>query len=137
VEGDVEMTEEMSEASTQGVRVRVAARYHPERSDPPQKDFFFSYTVTITNEGADAVQLLSRHWVITDATGHVEHVRGPGVVGQQPLLKPGESFEYTSACPLPTSLGSMHGTYEMRRENGTRFEAEIAPFTLADPDSLQ
>ncbi len=129
--------EEGSVASTRGVKVEVSPRYHADRSDPAAKYWFFSYTVRITNEGAEAVHLISRHWIITDATGHEEQVRGPGVVGQQPRLEPGESFEYTSACPLPTSLGSMHGTYAMRQVNGTLFDAEIAPFTLADPDSLQ
>ena len=126
----------LSEAITEGVRVRVDARYHGDRSNPGASYWFFAYTVSITNLGDETVQLLSRHWVITDANAHVEHVRGPGVVGQQPVLQPGETFEYTSACPLPTSLGSMHGTYEMARENGDRFDAEIAPFSLADPDSL-
>lgn len=126
----------MSEATTQGVRVQVVSRFHPERSDPGAGYWFFSYTVRISNVGDGTVRLRSRHWVITDANGHVEHVRGPGVVGEQPTLRPGQMFEYTSACPLPTSLGSMHGTYQMERENGEPFDAEIAPFSLADPDSL-
>lgn len=126
----------MSEATTRGVRVNVEPTFVPERSDPRENTWFFAYTVTIVNEGAATVQLKSRHWVITDATGHVEHVRGPGVVGQQPVLAPGQKFEYTSACPLGTSLGSMHGTYQMVDAAGAEFEAEIAPFVLADPDTL-
>jgi ApaG protein len=123
----------MSDAVTRGVRVRVAPRFHPERSNPGSQEWFFSYTVEIRNEGANRVQLLSRHWVITDADGKEQHVRGPGVVGEQPVLDPGDRFEYTSFCPLSTSLGSMHGTYEMRLDNGERFQAMIAPFALVDP----
>lgn len=125
-----------SDMTTRGVRVRVAPEYHPDRSDPRAQRWFFSYTVHIVNHGEETVQLVSRHWVITDANGHVEHVRGPGVVGQTPTLRPGEAFEYTSACPLPTSMGSMHGTYQMRTVEGDEFDAEIAPFVLADPDTL-
>lgn len=87
----------------------------------------------ITNEGLEVVQLVARHWVITDAAGDEEHVRGLGVVGEQPLLRPGETFQYTSFCPLATSLGSMHGSYAMRRPDGTVFDAEIGAFTLVDP----
>lgn len=126
----------MSAAITEGIAVEVNPRYHEERSSPRERYWFFTYTVTITNRGDATVQLLSRHWIITDATGHVEHVRGPGVVGETPVLRPGESFTYTSACPLPTSLGSMEGTYEMEREDGRRFDACIAPFTLVDPAEL-
>lgn len=126
----------MSEAVTQGVRVHVRSRFHEEQSDPANRFWFFSYTVRITNEGDHPVKLLSRHWVITDATGHEEHVRGPGVVGQQPLLQPGESFEYTSGCPLTTSMGTMHGSYQMQADDDPAFDAAVAPFTLADPLSL-
>ena len=126
----------MSEASTEGVVVTVEPRYHAERSSPLERYWFFTYTVTITNSGEYSVQLVSRHWIITNATGHVEHVRGPGVVGETPVLQPGQSFTYTSACPLPTSLGSMEGTYEMEREDGRRFDVAIAPFTLVDPSEL-
>jgi len=126
----------MSEAVTEGVCVEVKPAFHPERSSPVERYWFFTYTIRITNRGDCTVQLLSRHWVITDATGHVEHVRGPGVVGETPVLRPGEAFTYTSACPLPTSLGSMEGTYEMEREDGSRFDAQIAPFVLADPAEL-
>ena len=90
----------------------------------------------ISNEGSGAAQLLSRHWVITDGDGDEHHVRGPGVVGEQPRLKAGESFEYTSFCPLTTQIGSMHGTYRMVRDDGSTFDAEIAPFALALPFAL-
>jgi ApaG protein len=122
-----------SEAVTHGVRVRVQSEYAPERSRPSESEWFFLYTVTITNEGAEPVQLLTRHWIITDGTGRVEEVRGPGVIGKQPLLQPGESFEYTSGCPLTTPFGVMEGTYQMVAQSGTRFDAKIAPFTLSEP----
>ena len=122
-----------SEAVTRGVRVHVQSEYAPSRSKPAQNEWFFVYTVKISNEGAEPVQLVTRHWVITDGTGHVEEVRGPGVVGKQPRLKPGESFEYTSGCPLPTSFGVMEGTYQMVSESGDLFDARIAPFTLSEP----
>ena len=104
-----------------------------DRSQPFQNQWFFHYTVRISNEGDETVQLLSRHWFITDGAGQVEEVRGPGVVGEQPVLSPGESFEYTSGCALKTSTGSMRGTYQMVTEGGTHFDVEIAPFTLAEP----
>jgi ApaG protein len=126
----------MSEAVTRGVRVQVAARYSPERSDPPHNLWFFLYTIRIRNEGGEAVQLKNRHWVITDATGKVEEVKGPGVVGEQPVLEPGESFEYTSGCPLRTPYGTMHGSYDMRTARGEQFDAEIAEFTLREPGAI-
>ncbi len=126
----------MSDATTRGVRVQVATSYLPERSAPPEGRFFFAYRVRISNQGEETVQLVSRHWVITDGDGRVEHVQGPGVVGEQPVLEPGEAFEYTSFCPLPTPIGSMHGTYQMVGAGGTRFDAEIAPFSLAVPSAL-
>ena len=119
-----------SEATTRGIRVRVRSRYVPERSQPERKEWFFIYTVQIANEGSEPAQLISRHWIITNANGHVEEVRGPGVVGEQPLLAPGESFEYTSACPLATAFGTMQGSYQMVTRSGERFDAEIAPFSL-------
>ena len=125
-----------SEAVTRGIRVEVEAQYVPERSLPEESKWFFSYRVRISNEGDSRVQLLSRHWVITDAHGRTEEVRGTGVVGEQPVLEPGESFEYTSFCPLGTPFGSMHGTYQMAREDGGTFDAEIAPFALAEPFSI-
>jgi ApaG protein len=122
-----------SEAVTRGIRVRVQSQYSAERSRPARNEWFFLYTVTISNEGPEPVQLLTRHWIITDGTGKVEEVRGPGVVGQQPSLKPGESFEYTSGCPLTTPFGVMEGTYQMVAESGATFDAKIAPFTLSEP----
>ena len=122
-----------SEAVTRGIRVHVESEYAPDRSDPARNEWFFLYTIRITNEGSEVVQLLTRHWIITDGTGHVEEVRGPGVVGKQPVLRPGESFEYTSGCPLSTPFGLMEGTYQMTTEAGERFDAKIAPFTLSEP----
>jgi ApaG protein len=121
-----------SEAVTRGVRVHVASEYAPERSKPAQNQWFFLYTITISNEGSETVQLLTRHWVITDGTGHVEEVRGPGVVGKQPVLASGESFTYTSGCELNAPFGVMEGTYLMVTDSGTQFDVKIAPFTLSD-----
>ena len=123
-----------SESVTRGVRVSVTARYSPEYSDHSRRKWFFLYTIRITNEGSRTVQLLNRHWIITDANGEVEEVRGPGVVGQQPVLKQGESFEYTSGCPLETAFGSMQGTYEMQVDGGETFNANIAGFALRQHD---
>ena len=121
----------ISEAVTRHVRVHVDCRFSPERSEPARREYFFLYTVRITNESPEAVQLLNRHWIITNAHGRIEEVRGPGVVGQQPRLAPGESFEYTSGCPLDTAFGSMRGTYELvAPEKSERFDVEIAPFAL-------
>ena len=122
-----------SEATTRGIRVAVRSEYAPDRSRPAQQQWFFLYTITITNEGEDTVQLLSRHWIITDGSGHVEEVKGPGVVGQQPVLGPGEAFTYTSGCPLNTPFGKMEGTYQMATRTGDFFDAFIAPFTLSEP----
>jgi len=122
-----------SEAVTRGVRVAVTSEYAPDRSRPAEQQWFFLYTIVISNEGADTVQLLSRHWIITHGTGQIEEVRGPGVVGQQPVLDPGESFTYTSGCPLPTPFGTMEGTYQMVTRAGDQFDARIAPFTLSEP----
>jgi ApaG protein len=126
----------VSEALTQGIRIKVRTEYRAERSNPTRKVFFFAYTVRIHNEGPKTVQLISRHWVITDANGHEEEVKGPGVVGEQPVLRPGGSFEYTSGCPLPTEFGTMHGTYQMRGADGAEFDAVIAPFRLAFPHAV-
>jgi len=122
-----------SEAVTKGIRVQVQSEYAAEKSRPAQNEWFFLYTVTISNEGTEPVQLVTRHWIITDGTGHIEEVRGPGVVGQQPTLQPGESFEYTSGCPLTTPFGVMEGTYQMVAASGEQFDAKIAPFTLSEP----
>ena len=126
----------MSDTTTRGVRVVVQSAYLRERSSPPDAQFFFAYRIRISNAGEETVQLVSRHWVITDGEGRVEHVRGPGVVGEQPVLEPGGSFEYTSFCTLPTPIGSMHGTYQMVTAGGSAFDAEIAPFSLAVPSAL-
>jgi len=126
----------VSEALTQGIRVHVRTHYLEDRSQPELRQFAFAYTIRITNEGQVTAQLLSRHWVITDGLGHVEEVRGDGVVGAQPVLEPGQSFEYTSGCMLETPHGTMHGEYHMQPVTGPRFEAEIAPFLLAQPGSL-
>jgi ApaG protein len=123
----------ISEALTRGVRIKVQSEYSADQSAPSKNQWFFLYTVTISNEGPETVQLLTRHWIITDGTGHIEEVRGPGVVGKQPTIKPGESFEYTSGCPLSTPFGVMEGAYQMVTQNGERFDAKIAPFTLSEP----
>ncbi|HEY2905919.1 MAG TPA: Co2+/Mg2+ efflux protein ApaG [Vicinamibacterales bacterium] len=120
-------------AVTNNVKVEVDSRYAPEQSEPLQSSWMFHYTIRITNEGSARVQLLSRHWVITDAAGHTEEVRGPGVVNEQPVLGPGESFQYTSRCPLKTSTGVMRGTYQMIAADGGLFDVEIAPFALHEP----
>jgi ApaG protein len=125
-----------SEVVTHGIRVEVQSVFVPERSDPDDGQWFFAYRVRITNEGEETAQLVSRHWVIIDGRGHVEEVRGPGVVGEQPVLRPGETFEYTSACPLRTAQGTMHGSYQMVTHDGARFDAEIAPFTLGEPPTI-
>lgn len=125
------MTE--SEATTRGVEVKVASQYLPQRSSPTHGQWLFIYTVRITNAGEQTVQLVSRHWVITDANGDVREIKGPGVVGAQPTLKPGEAFEYRSFCPLETPVGTMHGSYQMVTQDGDQFDAEIAPFSLSEP----
>ena len=123
----------MSEAVTNKIRVEVLSRHSAEHSKPLQDQWVFEYTVRITNEGSEKVQLLSRHWIFTDAMEQVEEVRGPGVVGQQPVLVPGQSFQYSSWCPLKTPIGSMRGTYQMVTEGGDHFDVEIAPFALHEP----
>lgn len=123
----------MSDIITRGIRIQVESMYVEERSDPKESYYFFAYHVVISNNGAEAAQLISREWVITDSDGNVERVQGAGVVGETPLLQPGTSFEYTSFCPLRTSMGSMQGGYTMRLTSGETFRAEIAPFTLAVP----
>lgn len=120
----------LSEAVTDDIRVEVMSSYSPENSRPQEGEWVFQYTVRVTNQGGETVQLLSRHWVITDAAEQVEEVRGPGVVGKQPILAPGESFKYSSWCHLKTPMGMMHGTYEMVRTDGNHFDIEIAPFAL-------
>ena len=124
-----------SHAVTRGVRVEVKARFSQEHSDPARPLWFFLYTITIENMGKHSVQLINRHWEITDGNGRVEHVRGPGVVGKQPVLSPGESFEYTSGCPLPTRFGFMKGEYQMYSPSEDEwFDAEVAGFPLRIDD---
>ena len=120
----------ISDAVTHDIRVEVMARHSPENSRPRDGEWVFQYTVRITNQSEGTVQLLSRHWIITDGAGQVEEVRGPGVVGEQPVLAPGESFKYSSWCPLRTPTGTMHGTYRMTRDSGEQFDIEIATFGL-------
>ncbi len=125
-----------SNSTTEGIKVTVDAVYVPEQSSPRMHRYVFAYTVKIANEGERPAQLRSRHWVITDGEGRVEEVRGPGVVGQQPMLQPGDQFEYTSGCVLTTPRGEMRGTYQMHRPDGSTFDATIAPFDLTLPYSL-
>lgn len=121
------------ETVTRGVRVQVKPAYLDDQSDPEEGRFLWSYTVVIENLGAETVQLISRYWHITDAIGRIQEVRGPGVVGAQPVIEPGKSFEYTSGCPLPTASGAMMGRYQMRSASGEAFEAEIPAFLLESP----
>lgn len=126
----------MSDATTRGIRVEVESRYVAERSSPDEGYYFFAYHIRISNGGAETAQLISRSWLITDADGKQEVVEGPGVVGEQPVLRPGGHFEYTSFCPLATTVGSMEGSYQMVTSAGVEFDAEIAPFTLAVPNAI-
>jgi ApaG protein len=116
--------------------VTVSPRFLPEQSDPENERYLFAYTIRIANTGEVAAQLLSRHWIITDANQHVDEVRGPGVVGEQPHLEPGEAFEYTSGCPLPTPFGSMRGSYQCKADDGTTFEVPVPEFLLSVPRTL-
>ena len=126
-----------SSATTRGVRVTVRSRFLPEHSSPQATRFVFAYRVRIENVAHEGpVQLRTRHWIITNQLGEVEEVRGPGVVGEQPRLEPGQAFEYPSGAVLETPRGTMHGSYQMEREDGSAFDATIAPFALAMPYSL-
>ncbi len=120
----------MPAKTTNGVKIEVATDYIHEKSVPAQNQYLFGYAIRISNENPEPVQLLHRHWIITDALGRTEDVKGPGVVGKQPRLMPGQSFEYQSFCPLPTPFGSMRGFYRMMRDNGEIFEVEIPLFSL-------
>jgi ApaG protein len=120
----------VSDAVTNGIRVEVLSRYSSNNSRPAHNEWVFEYTVRITNNGPETVQLLSRHWFISDALDHTKEVEGPGVVGQQPVLSPGESFKYSSWCPLGTPTGVMRGTYRMATADGREFDIEVAPFGL-------
>ena len=121
----------MSSAITEGVRIRVQTRYLASQSQPRDGRFAFAYTVHIENESEVTVQLRTRHWIISDAEGGTREVRGPGVVGEEPRLEPGETFEYTSGAVLPTNWGTMQGSYRFERSEGGDFDAEVAPFLLA------
>ena len=123
----------VSEAVTHCIRVRVKAFFLPQHSDLDRRQYLWAYHIRITNEGDTPATLLSRHWIITDARDRVEEVRGPGVVGKQPRIQPGETFEYTSTCPLTTPYGTMRGYYHMRGDDGTLLPVEISPFTLFVP----
>jgi ApaG protein len=120
----------LSDTVTQNVKVEVLSQYSKENSKPTQGEWVFEYTVRITNLGTESIQLVSRHWVITDGADQVREVQGPGVVGEQPVLAPDQSFQYSSWCPLSTPIGMMRGTYQMVRANGEQFDVEIAPFAL-------
>ena len=122
--------------TTRGIRVDVRSEFLPERSSAREGSYLFQYHVRISNVGSETAQLISREWIITNADGEVERVKGPGVVGEQPVLPPGGSFDYTSYCPLKSSVGSMQGAYQMVTASGERFDAIIAPFTLAVPNAL-
>jgi len=126
----------MSQTDTYNTTVSVETIYIPEQSDPDNERYAFAYTITIKNEGSVPAQLLTRHWIITDADGNTQEVRGDGVVGEQPHLNPGEGFQYTSGTLLETPVGSMQGSYQMVADDGNEFECPIAPFTLSMPNKL-
>ncbi|HWA60123.1 MAG TPA: Co2+/Mg2+ efflux protein ApaG [Caulobacteraceae bacterium] len=125
------------EARTRDILVRVQPQYLPAQSDPAQEQYTFAYTVEIENHGTETAQLISRHWIITDGHGRVEEVKGPGVVGEQPTLKPREAFRYTSGCPLKTPTGEMRGSYRMVTDEGDVFDVEIPAFSLHTPDAVK
>ena len=126
----------MENGNENNITVEVEAQYIEGQSEPDNERYVFSYTITIRNEGGIPAQLLSRHWVITDANGNIQEVKGEGVVGEQPHLKPGEGFQYTSGAMIATPVGSMRGTYQMLTDGGDEFDAEIPAFTLAIPRTL-
>jgi ApaG protein len=126
----------MAETKRYEITVVTKSTYLADQSDPAKNQYVFAYTITLTNTGNVAAQLISRHWYITDGDHRVQEVKGQGVVGQQPALKPGESFEYSSGASIPTPVGTMRGTYQMVGEDGTTFDAPIAPFTLSVPRTL-
>jgi ApaG protein len=125
----------MYRAVTRQIEVTVEPNFMPERSSTERSQYFWSYTIVITNTGKETVQLRTRHWIITDATGKRDEVRGEGVVGEQPVIEPGESFEYTSGVPLPTTSGIMTGRYQMVTSKGEKFEIDVPTFSLDTPDS--
>jgi len=124
----------MYRAVTRQIEVTVEPNFMPGRSSPEKSRYFWSYTIVITNTGHETVQLRTRHWIITDASGHQDNIRGDGVVGEQPVLAPGARFEYTSGVPLPTASGFMAGRYQMVSESGEHFEVEVPTFSLDSPD---
>jgi ApaG protein len=126
----------MAISKTYQVKVTALPQFVAEQSDPDAERYVFAYTITVENVGTVTAQLISRHWIITDGNSNVQEVRGLGVIGEQPLLKPGEKYEYTSGCQLDTPVGIMRGTYQMMAEDGTAFEAEIPEFTLSIPRVL-
>lgn len=126
----------MAESKKYEITVVPQAVYLADQSDPSRSQYAFAYTITLTNTGNVPAQLLSRHWIITDSDHHVQEVKGLGVVGQQPLLKPGERFEYTSGASLPTAVGTMRGTYQMVADDGHTFDADVPVFTLSVPRVL-
>jgi len=126
----------MAESKKYEIAVVAVPQYIAEQSDPANDNYVFAYTITIDNVGTVAAQLISRHWIITDAGGEVQEVRGLGVVGRQPLLQPGEQFVYTSGCQLDTPVGTMRGSYQLTAVDGKQFEADIPEFTLAVPHVL-
>jgi ApaG protein len=123
----------MYRAVTRQIEVTVEPNFLPDRSSPDRQQYFWSYTIVITNSGRETVQLKTRHWIITDGTGHKQEVRGEGVVGEQPVLAPGERFEYTSGVPLPTPSGIMSGRYQMVSASGEPFEIDVPTFSLDSP----
>lgn len=126
----------MDKTTSHPIQIVALVRHLAEQSDEADNRYVFSYTITLTNSGDSTVQLLSRHWVITDANSHVQEVRGQGVVGEQPVLRPGQSFEYTSGTVLATPVGTMTGSYQMVAEDGTKFDAPIPQFVLSVPRVL-
>jgi ApaG protein len=126
----------VSDTTTNGIRVQVTTKFLAERSSAKDSEYWFAYFIRISNEGEETAQLLSRHWVITNADGEEEEVRGEGVVGEKPVLAPGAAYDYNSFCHLKTAVGTMHGSYTMVKADGETFDARIAPFTLAVPYAL-
>lgn len=126
----------MEDMDQRGIMIQTQVNYLPDQSDEAGNRFVFSYTITISNLGSSSAKLISRHWIITDAYNHVQDVRGQGVVGEQPVLKPNQSFEYTSGTVLTTQVGTMHGSYQMQAEDGTQFEVDIPQFVLSVPRVL-
>jgi ApaG protein len=126
----------MTDSNSHDIKVSVATRFVADQSAPQENRYVFAYTITISNRGEVAARLLTRHWIITDGNGKVQEVRGDGVVGEQPWMRPGENFEYTSGAILETAVGTMRGSYQMLADDGTQFDADIPAFTLSVPRTL-